>query len=82
MASMSNLSDKTTIYLNHTVKKFLQHKAITEDRSVSEIINEEFADMLEDLEDLKEVEKRKNEPSVPFEVVLKELGLTYDDLRH
>lgn len=82
MSHMSNLSDKTTVYLNPTVKKFLQHKAIAEDRSVSEIINEEFADMLEDLEDLKEVEKRRNEPSVPFEMVLKELGLTYDDLRH
>lgn len=82
MADMSSLSDKTTIYLNPTVKKFLQHKAVAESRSVSEIINEEFADMLEDLEDLKEVEKRRNEPSVPFEVVLKDLGLTYDDLRH
>jgi hypothetical protein len=82
MADMSNLSDKTTVYLNPTVKKFLQHKAVAESRSVSEIINEEFADMLEDLEDLKEVEKRRDEPSVPFEVVLKDLGLTYDDLRH
>jgi len=82
MASMSNLSDKTTIYLNPTVKKFLQHKAIAEGRSVSEIVNEEFADMLADLEDLKEIKRRRDEPSVPFEVVLKELGLTYDDLRH
>jgi type II secretory pathway predicted ATPase ExeA len=73
---MSNLSDKTTVYLNPSVKKFLQHKAIAESRSVSEIINEAFADMLEDLEDLKEIEKRRNEPSVPFEVVLKDLGLT------
>ena len=78
---MSNLSQKTTIYLNPYVKKFMQHKAVAEGRSVSEIINEIFEDMLEDLEDIKEVEKRRNEPSVPFEEVLKELGLTYDDLR-
>lgn len=78
---MSNLSDKTTIYLNPSVKRFLQHKAVAERRSVSEIINEEFADMLEDLEDIKEIEERRKEPSVPFETVLQELGLTYDDLR-
>jgi hypothetical protein len=78
---MSNLSDKTTIYLNPSVKRFLQHKAVSEKRSVSEIINEEFADMLDDLEDIKVIKERRNEPSVPFETVLKELGLTYDDLR-
>ena len=78
---MSQLSEKTTIYLNPYVKKFIQHKAVAEGRSVSEVINENFEDMLEDLEDIKEVEKRRDEPSVPFEEVLKELGLTYDDLR-
>ena len=78
---MSNLSDKTTIYLNPNVKRFLQHKAIVERRSVSDIINEEFADMLEDLEDIKEIEERRNESTVPFETVLLELGLSYDDLR-
>ncbi len=79
---MSNLSDKTTIYLNPSVKRFLQHKAVTERRSVSEIINEEFADMLDDLDDLKEIDNRRNEDVVPFEAVLNELGLTYDDLQN
>jgi hypothetical protein len=78
---MSNLSAKTTIYLNPSVKKFIQHKAVAEGRSVSDIINDSFEDMLEDLEDIKEVQKRRNEPSVSFEEVLKDLGLTYDDLR-
>ena len=78
---MSHLSEKTTIYLNPYVKKFVQHKAIAEGRSVSEIVNEQFADMLEDLEDIKEVEKRRDEPTVPFEVILQDLGLTYDQLR-
>ena len=78
---MSQLSEKTTIYLNPYVKKFIQHKAVAEGRSVSEVINENFEDMLEDLEDIKEVVRRRDEPSVPFEEVLKELGLTYDDLR-
>ena len=78
---MSDLSAKTTIYLNPSIKKFIQHKAVAEDRSVSEVINEHFADLAEDLEDLKEIERRKGEPTVPFETVLKDLGLTYDDLR-
>jgi len=77
---MSTLSAKTTIYLEPNVKKFIRHKAIAEGRSVSEIINEAFVDMLEDLDDIKEIKSRLGEPTVPFETVLKDLGLTYDDL--
>lgn len=66
---MSNLSAKTTIYLNPSVKKFLQHKAIAESRSLSDVINEQFADMLEDLSDIQEIEQRRAEQSVPFEEV-------------
>jgi hypothetical protein len=79
---MSKLSEKTTIYLNPYVKKFIQHKAIAEDRSVSDVINEYFAEMLEDFDDLKEIENRRSEPTVPFEKVLKDLGITYDQLRN
>lgn len=78
---MSDLSEKTTIYLEPAVKQFLQHKAIAEKRSLSDLINDEFADMLEDLYDLKEIQKRRGEATVPFEVVLQEAGLTYDQLR-
>lgn len=78
---MSNLTEKTTIYLDPTVKKFVQHKAVAEGRSVSDVVNDYFADMMEDLEDIKEIHKRRNESTVPFEVVLRDLGLTYDDLR-
>jgi len=81
LITMSKLSEKTTIYLNPHVKKFVQHKAVAEGRSVSELVNDYFADMLEDLEDVKELQKRRKEPTVPFEEVLKDLGLTYDDLR-
>lgn len=81
MAYMSNLSAKTTIYLDPQVKKFLQHKAIAESRSLSEIINDEFADMLEDLEDIKTIEQRRGEATVSFEQVLRESGLTYEQLR-
>ncbi len=79
---MSNLTEKTTIYLNPTVKSFVKHKAVTDKLSVSEIINDYLADMLEDLEDIKEIEKRRGEKTVSFNEVLNELGLTYDDLRN
>jgi hypothetical protein len=78
---MSNLSAKTTVYLNPKVKKFIQHKAVAEDRSVSDIINDIFADMLEDLQDAKAIEERRNEESISFDEALKELGITYDQLR-
>lgn len=78
---MSDLSAKTTIYLNPSVKKFLQHKAVAEGRSVSDVVNDHFADMLEDLDDLREITKRRNEQTVSFEEVLQDLGLTYEQLR-
>ena len=81
MITMSNLSSRTTIYLNPYVKKFIQHRAIAEGRSVSDIINEQFADMFEDLQDIKVIEKRRGEDSIPFEQILRELGLTHDQLR-
>lgn len=78
---MSKLSDRTTIYLDPRVKSFIQHKAVADKASVSEIINDHFADMLEDLEDIKEIVKRRKEPTSSFEDVLENLGLSYDDLR-
>ncbi len=78
---MSNLSEKTTIYLTPRTKKFVLHKAVAEGRSASAIINDSLEEMLEDLEDINEIKKRRSEPSVSFEDALKELGLTYDDLR-
>jgi Arc/MetJ-type ribon-helix-helix transcriptional regulator len=70
---MSNLTEKTTIYLTPRTKKFILHKAVTEGRSASDIINDTLEDMLEDLDDIKEIQKRRKEPSVSFENALKEL---------
>jgi GTP cyclohydrolase FolE2 len=78
---MSNLSAKTTIYLNPKVKKFIQHKAVAEDTSVSDVVNDIFADMLEDLQDTKIIQERRNEESISFDDALKELGLTYEQLQ-
>lgn len=54
---------------------------MAEDSSVSEIINEYFADMLEDIQDIKEVRKRRGEKTVSFDEILTDLDITYNDLR-
>lgn len=77
---MSKLSEKTTIYLEPVVKTFIQHKAVADKRSVSELINEYIADMVEDMYDLNEIQARRQDATVSFEKALLELGLTADDL--
>ncbi len=81
MLYVSTLTDRTTIYLDPLVKDFIQHKAVADNSSVSKVINDYFADMLEDLNDVKTIQKRRGEATVSFEDVLKEAGLDYADLR-
>lgn len=71
---MSDNSAKTTIYLNPQVKKFLQHKSIEENTSMSEIINSYFADMLLDLDGIDTIKQRRSEDSVSFDEVLAGAG--------
>lgn len=78
---MSQTSEKTTIYLNPYVKKFIQHKAIEENTSISSIINNMFAKKLSALEEKAELSARRKESTVPFDKVLAEMGLSYEDLR-
>ena len=78
---MSNLTEKTTIYLNPYVKKFIQHKAIADNASISQTVNDYFADMAEDLDDVAVIKKRRKEPTTTFENALANLGLDYEDLR-
>jgi hypothetical protein len=63
------------------VKKFVQHKAVEENRSISSVINNKMADLLEELADQKATATSKNKSAVRFESVLKKAGLSYDDLR-
>jgi predicted DNA-binding protein len=73
--SMSNLSEKTTIYLNPKTKKSVRYYAVRDDKSVSEIINEKLNEYLEDQEDIADAEKARNdgESTVSFQEVLDEL---------
>lgn len=77
----SRLTARTTVYLNPYIKKFVQHKAVEESRSVSSVINNRLADLLEDLANQKDTGYQKSQSVVRFESVLKKAGLSYDDLR-
>jgi cation transport regulator ChaB len=71
---MSKLTEKTTIYLNPYVKKFIQLTSIQENKSMSEVINEQMADLLQDLEDAHELSSRKEDAVfVPWTEVKKQL---------
>ena len=79
---MSKLTDRTTVYLNPYVKKFVQHKAVEENRSFSSVVNNKLADLLEELADQKATGTPKNKSAVRSESVLRKAGLSYDDLRN
>ncbi len=86
MADMSNTTtrepiEKTTLYLQPAVKKFLQHKAVEENSSMSEIVNDMVEDMLDSIWLAKNKKRIMAEGTVTFEEALAEAGLTYDDLR-
>lgn len=70
---MASLSERTTVYLNPYVKKFLQHEAVEQGKSISELINDQLAELLEDAEDVAAVHERKTEPLVAWEKVKADL---------
>lgn len=77
---MSQTNEKTTIYLNPYVKKYIQHKAIEENSSISSIINDLFAKKVAKLNLKTELMERRKEPTISFDAMLAEVGLSYDDL--
>jgi len=70
---MSNLSARTTIYLNPYVKKFLQLKAVQESRSVSQLVNERFTVVMKEFEELKTLEAKRGEQLIEWESIKTEL---------
>jgi hypothetical protein len=70
---MSTLTQRTTVYLNPYVKKYLQHEAVEQNKSISELINEQLAELLEDAEDVAIIESRKSEPVTSWDKVKEDL---------
>ena len=68
---------KATIYVDPEMHRAARIYAAGEDLSISDVVNKAlaayFSDLAEDLEDIKTIKKRKNEPRIPMENVLKKL---------
>ena len=65
---------RATVYFDPAVHQALRLKAAHSDRSLSDLVNAAVRRSLaEDVEDLEAFEARKNEPSLRFEDVLKDL---------
>jgi hypothetical protein len=71
---MSELSKRATIYFEESVHQALRLKALSSQRSVSEVVNEAVRNALrEDQEDLSAFADRVNEPTISYEALLDDL---------
>ena len=72
---MKNLQKRATVYFDSNLHRALRIKAAETDQPISRIINDAVRlSLAEDGEDLAAFEERANEPNLPFESVLKDLG--------
>ena len=73
---MTTLTKRATIYFDPDIHRVLKIKAASTNKSISEIVDSAIRQELAgDEEDLKVFEERAHEPTISFEVVLKELKL-------
>jgi len=65
---MSNDDTKTTIYLSPSVRRALKRRVIDTDQTMSEYVDRVIASAIaEDLEDIEEIDARRNEPTESLE---------------
>lgn len=65
---------RTTVDFDPSLHEALRLKAVSTDRSVSDVVDEAVRVLLaEDLEDLSAIKARRDEPTVSFESFLMEL---------
>ena len=68
---------RATVYLDPKLHQALKIKSAQSARTISELVNSAVKQSLaEDYEDLEAFEKRKDEPNLDFEDVLKDLKLS------
>lgn len=71
---MSNNPKRATVYFDPELHRALRVKAAETDRSMSDLVNEAVQlSLVEDADDLAAFEDRMNEPSLPYEEVVKDL---------
>ncbi len=65
---------RTTVYLKPQVYRALKVKSAESDRTISELVNQAVLELFrEDALDLEAFEKRRKEPTRPFEKALEDL---------
>ncbi|MGB5538795.1 MAG: ribbon-helix-helix domain-containing protein [Gammaproteobacteria bacterium] len=71
---MSSDPKRATVYFDPAIHRALRVKAAETERSISDLVNEAVQlSLVEDAEDLAAFEDRVNEPSLPYEDVVKDL---------
>jgi hypothetical protein len=71
---MTNTPKRATVYFDPELHRALRVKAAETERSLSDLVNEAVQlSLAEDAEDLAAFENRVNEPSFPYEDVVKDL---------
>ena len=71
---MSSNPKRATVYFDPALHRALRVKAAETERSISDLGNEAVKlSLVEDAEDLAAFEDRVNEPSLPYEDVVKDL---------
>ena len=74
MSTMKTQSKRATVYFAPEVHWALRHKAATTERTISDLVNDAVRlSLKEDAKDVAAFEKRRGEPSLSFEAVLKDL---------
>jgi len=71
---MSSDPKRATVYFDPALHRALRVKAAETERSMSDLVNEAVQlSLVEDADDLAAFEDRVNEPSLPYESVVKDL---------
>ena len=71
---MNSNSKRATVYFDPVLHRALRVKAAETERSMSDLVNEAVQlSLTEDAEDLAAFEDRVNEPSYPYEDVVRDL---------
>jgi len=71
---MATTQKRATVYFDPELHRALRLKAVETDRSLSDLVNEAVKlTLAEDVDDLAAFDERADEPSLPFESVVKDL---------
>lgn len=71
---MATETKRATIYFDPELHKALKLKALETSRSITDLVNQAVRESLtEDAEDILAFEKRKNEPVISYDQMLKKL---------